>query len=158
MDWVRLQKALSVEADRGFNDLVGKQQRFSEFLSDSLHQPPSTLPSADQQRWRTLSEEFGRYDNLTFAQRQHLVADARRFLYQTRRILEQLQEANQDANSNQSASAHAEANQLALTAATASSTSQFTKTQSTKAKSAKTKSLVETSWCSGQKMPTLDQP
>jgi len=32
-DWVRLHKALAVEAERGFTDLVGNQYRFSEFLS-----------------------------------------------------------------------------------------------------------------------------
>ena len=38
-EWQRLQKALSVEADRGFNDIQGSQYRFSEFLGsvwDSL--------------------------------------------------------------------------------------------------------------------------
>jgi len=38
-DWVRLHKALAVEAERGFTDLVGKQYRFSEFLSLSFANP-----------------------------------------------------------------------------------------------------------------------
>jgi len=38
-DWVRLHKALAVEAERGFTDLVGKQYRFSEFLSLSFGKP-----------------------------------------------------------------------------------------------------------------------
>lgn len=87
-DWIRLQKALAIEAERGFNDLVGKQHRFSEFLTLSFQKPPTQLPTADQQRWQALSDQFSSYAALSFAQRQHLVADARRFLYQTRRTLE----------------------------------------------------------------------
>ncbi|NJR58856.1 MAG: ATP-dependent DNA helicase RecG [Cyanobacteria bacterium CRU_2_1] len=89
MDWLRLQKALSVEADRGFNDLMGSQYRFSEFLSLSLNQPPSELPQRDQQKLQELAAEFTTYSDLDFAQRQHLVAETRRFLYQMRQILEE---------------------------------------------------------------------
>jgi len=88
VDWIRLQKALSVEADRGFNDLVGKQQRFSEFLSQQLGSPPSDLSPSQQQRWQELATEFRQYTHLSFAQRQHLVADTRRLLQQTRQSLE----------------------------------------------------------------------
>ncbi len=88
LDWVRLQKALSVEAERGFNDLMGSQYRFSEFLSLSLNQPPSDLPIAEQQRLKTLADDFAGYADLGFAQRQHLIAEARRILHQVRRVLE----------------------------------------------------------------------
>ncbi|MEM6424253.1 MAG: ATP-dependent DNA helicase RecG [Cyanobacteria bacterium P01_D01_bin.128] len=88
-DWERLQKALRVEADRGFNDLVGRQQRFSEFLRDRLTEPPEQLSSTDLERWQALAGKFGHYGELSFSQRQHLVADTRRCLYQTRRTLEE---------------------------------------------------------------------
>lgn len=88
-DWLRLQKALSVEADRGFNDLEGKQHRFSEFLSLTLQQPPQECPGDSQQRWRELGEKFVAYSDLSFAQRQHLVAETRRFLYQQQRSWEE---------------------------------------------------------------------
>lgn len=94
MDWLRLQKALSVEAERGFNDLVGNQYRFSEFLSLNLASPPTELSTADQEKLRDIAQKFDRYSDLTFAQRQHLVAETRRFLYQTSRQLEQRQQAN----------------------------------------------------------------
>ena len=86
-DWIRLQKALSVEAKAGFNDLQGHQKRFSEFLRDSLRQVPGSLPALEQERWRALSEDFDKYSALSFAQRQHLVADTRRFLQQSRQLL-----------------------------------------------------------------------
>lgn len=89
MDWVRLQKALSVEATQGFNDLMGKQYRFSEFLSIQLQQPSIDLPQSDQERLKEIANEFSHYSDLDFAQRQHLVADTRRFLYRTQRKLEQ---------------------------------------------------------------------
>ena len=43
-EWQRLQKALSVEADRGFNDIQGSQYRFSEFLGLSLRQLAGLWP------------------------------------------------------------------------------------------------------------------
>ena len=88
-DWGRLQRALSVEAESGFNDLVGKQQTFSEFLRDSLQQPPGVLPPDQQRSWQDLAQKYSDYGDLGFAQRQHLVAETRRFLYGTQRLLEQ---------------------------------------------------------------------
>jgi ATP-dependent DNA helicase RecG len=90
-DWARLQRALSVEADSGFNNLVGKQQTFNEFLRDSLQVPPSPLPAADKQTWHTLAERYGHYGDLGFAERQHLVAETRRYLLQNQKSLEQQQ-------------------------------------------------------------------
>ena len=88
LDWLRLQKALTVEAERGFNDLLGSQYRFSEFLSFSLNQPPPALPSDERLRLQTIAGEFSQYGTLSFSQRQHLVAETRRALYQTRQTLE----------------------------------------------------------------------
>jgi ATP-dependent DNA helicase RecG len=93
MDWLRLQKALSVEADRGFNDLMGSQYRFSEFLSLSFSQPPAALSAREQAKLQELAAEFAAYTDLSFSQRQHLVAETRRFLHQTRRSLEEQQPA-----------------------------------------------------------------
>jgi ATP-dependent DNA helicase RecG len=90
MDWVRLQKALSIEADRGFNDLEGKQYRFSEFLHLNLSEPSIDLPDRAQQRCQEIATQFSSYAELSFAQRQHLVADTRRFLYETRKTIEEL--------------------------------------------------------------------
>lgn len=96
-DWIRLQKALMVEADRGFNNLEGHHQRFSEFLEGALAVPPEHLPMAKQDRWRSLAVDFRRYSELTFAARQHLVAETRRTLYETRKSLEQRTQTAKDA-------------------------------------------------------------
>jgi ATP-dependent DNA helicase RecG len=92
MDWLRLQKALRYEADQGFNDLMGKQYRFSEFLHQSLAHPPTELPSAERDRCKTIATQYSTYGSLTFAQRQHLVAETRRFIHQAQRTLEQLRQ------------------------------------------------------------------
>lgn len=84
-DWPRLQRALAVEAESGFNDLVGKHHRFSEFLHQSLQKVQVPLPEDLDRRWQERRESFGRYSELSFAQRQHLVADTRRLLYQVQR-------------------------------------------------------------------------
>ncbi|MBW4654412.1 MAG: ATP-dependent DNA helicase RecG [Kaiparowitsia implicata GSE-PSE-MK54-09C] len=89
MDWGRLQKALAVEAEQGFNDLLGRQYRFSEFLSLSLSQLPAVLRPDEQQRLKEMAGQYGQYGEMTFAQRQHLIAETRRTLHQTRRAVEE---------------------------------------------------------------------
>lgn len=79
-DWQRLQKALTVEQERGFNDLQGKQYRFSEFLSLSFANPPASFSPREKRQWSQLSDQFQTYPQFTFAQRQQLVAHTRKFL------------------------------------------------------------------------------
>ncbi|MEM9448599.1 MAG: ATP-dependent DNA helicase RecG [Cyanobacteria bacterium P01_E01_bin.6] len=85
----RLRKALAFEADDGFNDLVGNEQCFSQFLHHSLEQTPAQLPTDEQQRWQKLATQFGTYSALSFAQRQHLVAETRRTLYDSQKLIEE---------------------------------------------------------------------
>ncbi|MDP8965813.1 MAG: ATP-dependent DNA helicase RecG [Cyanobacteriota bacterium] len=80
-DWLRLQKALSVEAEKGFTDLVGNQYRFSEFLCLSFGKTPDALPPTERRQWQEIANQFARYPEMTAQQRQHLVADTRRFLH-----------------------------------------------------------------------------
>ncbi len=89
-DWVRLQKALSVESDRGFNNIEGHQQLFSEFVASSLLSGFKAMSDRltgqlrDGDKWTDLAERFNQYSELSFSQRQHLVADTRRFLHRAR--------------------------------------------------------------------------
>lgn len=80
VDLVRLQKALTVEAEQGFIDLVGKQYRFSEFLCLSFGKTPNTLMPNERRQWQEIAAIFVHYPRMTFPQRQHLVAETRRFL------------------------------------------------------------------------------
>jgi len=89
-DWSRLQQALSIEADRGFNNLQGNQYQFHEFLHLSLQQIPPDVPTGDFDRWQRLTEGFSRYPELSFGDRRHLVAETRQSLHRTRKAYEQL--------------------------------------------------------------------
>ncbi len=81
-DWERLQKALAIEAAHGFTDLLGKQYRFSEFLSLTFGKFPIALLPSERRRWHELAVQFAGYPNLGLEERQHLVAETRRYLYQ----------------------------------------------------------------------------
>ena len=81
-DWLRLQKALTIEADKGFTDLVGNQYRFSEFLCLCFGKTPDNLMPMEKRQWQETAAKFALYPQMTLQQRQHLVADTRRFLYQ----------------------------------------------------------------------------
>ena len=86
MDWSRLQQALTFEVDRHFNDVQGKQYRFSEFLRLQLQTPPESWAAQDRDRLRSLSDRFETYGDLSYGDRQHLVAETRRTLHQLRSI------------------------------------------------------------------------
>ena len=81
---------------RGFNNIEGHQQRFSEFISSSLLSGLKALSAnlqsqlKDGDKWKTLAERFDRYSELSFSQRQHLVADTRRFLHRARQTADSL--------------------------------------------------------------------
>ncbi|MBN3945561.1 MAG: ATP-dependent DNA helicase RecG [Nostoc sp. NMS7] len=81
-DWIRLHKALAIEAERGFTDLVGKQYRFSEFISLTLGKFPTGLPQNERRRWQGLAVQFASYPHLALEERQKLVAETRRYLSQ----------------------------------------------------------------------------
>lgn len=146
VDWPRLQRALAVEAERGFNDLEGKQQRFSQFLSGNLSCPPTQLSSADQARWQDLATKFSAYEDLTFSQRQHLVADTRRTLYETQRRIEALQKSAQPTRNGATASE-----------AAGKSVSQRSSTESSRPRAPKTAELKSTAASGSDRKPDLDQ-
>ncbi len=79
-DWNRIQKALAVEAQYGYTDLMGQQYRFSEFLCLSFGQPPQQTSFNDRKHWRNLAFQFADYHNLTLNDRKLLVAKATEFL------------------------------------------------------------------------------
>lgn len=94
IDWERLQLALSLEAEKGFTDLQGKQHRFSEFLWLSFTESPPLGISLEQRRhWYDIGRQFSQYSELTLSERQTIVAQARRFLVEIKDTLEQKPEA-----------------------------------------------------------------
>jgi ATP-dependent DNA helicase RecG len=133
----RLQKALAYEVDQGFNDVQGRSQRFSEFLSDQLQTPPSQLATEHHQRWLTLGETYGRYSALSFAERRHLVAKTRQLMLDSRRQLSQPPAAPTES---------------------AQSTADYGSTARSRGKLPKVKALEHLAQPQGNDRLTLDQP
>jgi ATP-dependent DNA helicase RecG len=79
-DWLRIHKALAVEAQYNYTDLQGQQYRFSEFLALSFGKPPTHTSFDDRNHWRKLAFEFAEYHNLTLADRKELLSKASQFL------------------------------------------------------------------------------
>jgi ATP-dependent DNA helicase RecG len=79
-DWLRIQKALAIEAQYGYTDLMGQQYRFGEFLCLSFGKPPTHTSSKDCQHWRELAFEFAKYQDLDLFDRKLLIAKASEFL------------------------------------------------------------------------------
>ncbi|PSF38086.1 DNA helicase RecG [Aphanothece hegewaldii CCALA 016] len=89
IDWIRLQKALSIEAEKGFTNLQGNQYRFSEFMCLSFGQSPPFGTSLEARRkWLDLAIKFSRYPELITTQRQELVRETRQFLQELKQTLE----------------------------------------------------------------------
>jgi ATP-dependent DNA helicase RecG len=84
MDLLRLQKALQVEADHGFNDMQGNHYRFSEFFCLTLGQPSPEISRPQALQLRDLGAKFADYRHLGFAGRRNLVAEARQLLAQVK--------------------------------------------------------------------------
>ena len=87
-DWIRLQKALAVEAERGHTDLMGNRYRFSEFLCLTLGKPSPIIPISERPHWQDLANQFASYTQLSSAQRRQLVTKTRNFLRQQRNLIE----------------------------------------------------------------------
>ncbi|XGV96753.1 MAG: protein kinase [Leptolyngbya sp. BL-A-14] len=75
-DWLHL---LSLEAAQGYKNFLS-DRRFSDRLSDFLAHPPRNLSIATYTQWQQLATQFAYYDDLSFVQRQALVATANRLL------------------------------------------------------------------------------
>lgn len=87
--WAELQKAVALETEQGFRDGAGPY-RFSQVMQQELATLPAQISAAHAQRWQQLAYQFTDYADLTYWQRQYLVADAARFLYEMRRLYEQM--------------------------------------------------------------------
>ncbi|MFQ3613779.1 MAG: DEAD/DEAH box helicase, partial [Cyanobacteriota bacterium] len=88
MDLKRLNRALSVEAESGFGDLQGREQTFSQFFCGVFGQDPPAdwlLDGDDRRKWQELGSRYTLYPELDLPERQHLVAETRRWLDQIRR-------------------------------------------------------------------------
>ena len=87
--WLRtLQQALQLEAQQGFGDLMGRQQRFSAFMAMSLAAPPQVVGAAERQRLEPIRVGFADYGALSTGRRQTLVRQCRERLHQLRQSVQ----------------------------------------------------------------------
>lgn len=85
LDWPRLQRALTIEIERGFCNLQGKAYRFHEYLHQQLSQAPiQELPTHVRDRWQATAAAYANYPNLSAFERQHLVVKTRQLLHEAR--------------------------------------------------------------------------
>ncbi|MEB3355089.1 MAG: ATP-dependent DNA helicase RecG [Cyanobacteriota bacterium] len=84
--WFRtLQQALQLEAERGFENLMGRREQFAAFLARNLDQPAPGLSAGVAEQ--DLARRFRAYPSLSTAQRQVLVAQCRQHLQRWREQL-----------------------------------------------------------------------
>ncbi len=87
--WVRLDKALSIEIERGFINIQGEQYQFSEYLCLNFGQsPPAKTSNTKRERWLRFASQYAIYSKLTLPQRKELVIQTRQFLYQLKQDLD----------------------------------------------------------------------
>ncbi|QNI85322.1 ATP-dependent DNA helicase [Synechococcus sp. PROS-7-1] len=88
--WIRpLQQALSLEAERGFVNVQGRQETFHSFLSRELGAPPGiSFPPDCTERLQAFSNDFQSYPSLSDAARRRLVTTVRQWLHALRQRLE----------------------------------------------------------------------
>lgn len=82
-DILKLQEALQVEVSHGFTNLRGRNYYFAEFLYCNLIGEFDSLP--DREQAHKLAQSYQKYQSFSLTERQHLVAETRRFLYEIRR-------------------------------------------------------------------------
>jgi ATP-dependent DNA helicase RecG len=76
-----LQQACQLETDKGFSDLQGRRETFSQFVGRCLSDPPSALPAADQEALRGQARRFSDYPTLAPERRRQLVVALRQELH-----------------------------------------------------------------------------
>ncbi len=90
MDWERLNKALTVEKEYGYQNLQGRQHRFSEFLCLTFGEIPPVNNLLIVFRWQETAKNFARYPQMTqqeridlISQTEALIAEVREMQHQT---------------------------------------------------------------------------
>jgi ATP-dependent DNA helicase RecG len=80
-----LQQALQLEADRGFENLQGRRERFHAFLARELRQHPNSVTPPQGQALVELAGAFDSYPEQSLGRRQTLVRRSRQLLHELHR-------------------------------------------------------------------------
>jgi ATP-dependent DNA helicase RecG len=85
-DWQRIEKALTVEQEYGYQNLRGKQYRFSEFLCLTFGNVPPVTNLLVAFRWQNTAKQFARYPQLTTAERIDLISQTQSLIAEVKKI------------------------------------------------------------------------
>ncbi len=88
--WVAtLQQAFTLEAESGFNNLLGREEQFSSFITRMIASPPLIpIPEDLKSKLANLSDLFITYESIPQSKRRHLVVKSRKILHLIKRNLE----------------------------------------------------------------------
>jgi ATP-dependent DNA helicase RecG len=89
VDWERVEKALTVEKEYGYQNLQGKQHRFSEFLCLTFGKIPPVSNLLIVFRWQETAKSFARYPQLTQQERIDLISKTEAFIAEVKEIQNQ---------------------------------------------------------------------
>jgi len=89
-NWIRpLQRALTLETEIGFTNILGKQKYFNEFLSESFSNLNNLgLNNEFKLSFKVFSEKYNFYNKLEINQRKRLVIDTRKLLLKLSKSLD----------------------------------------------------------------------
>lgn len=85
-EWERLNKALSVEAERGYNNIQGREYRFNEFISITFKEIAKGCLNEYTFQWQSMGLSFDMYDEYNLLEKQQLVEATREFLQEMEEI------------------------------------------------------------------------
>ena len=85
-DWQRIEKALTVEKEYGYQNLQGKQYRFSEFLCLTFGNLPPVTNLIIAFRWQNTAKQFARYPQLTTEERVDLIRETQSLIAEVQEI------------------------------------------------------------------------
>ena len=85
-DWQRIEKALAVEKEYGYQNLKGKQYHFNEFLCLTFGNIPPVTNLVIAFRWQNTAKEFARYPQLTSTERVDLIAQTQALIGEVKEI------------------------------------------------------------------------
>ena len=81
-DWQRITKALAVEKEYGYQNIKGKQYRFSEFLCLTFGNVPPVTNLLVAFRWQNTAKQFARYQQLSEQERIDLLTETETLIAQ----------------------------------------------------------------------------
>ena len=89
-NWVRpLQRALTLETEFGFNNILGKEKYFNEFLNESFNNLNHLgLNNEFNLSFKVFSEKYNLYNKIDINQRKRLVIDTRKLLLKLSRSVD----------------------------------------------------------------------